>query len=296
MKVTPVGPNGQPLVPQQATAPTPDPKPPVAADPSAVKPPAASVEGSKPSPDTDNLSPKFQELARKESTIRKVAAQLKQKEAELASNYISKADLSKDLVGTLLSAGITPEALKSLFPQQPAQPQTESVNPDIAALKAEIEALKQGKVDGDKQAYENAVKQLKRDTSNLVDSDPEFATIKAANRHGDVVELIEKNYKATGEIWTVEQAAKLVEEELRSEFAKYAALPTIQKKLAPPTEEPTTPTSDPKSTQSTPKKRGMPVKVTPRNQPVSNLTHKLNSNRPLTVRERAIAAFNGNNK
>jgi hypothetical protein len=292
MKVTPLSADGQP-VQQAAPAPKTDPKPaaPVAAEPSKAQPVATS-DASK-AEDTD-LKPRFAELARKEQTIRSVAMQLKQKEADLKANFISKADLTKDLVGTLLSAGISQEVLNSLV--APAAPKADAPSPEIEALKAEIEALKKGKEDDQKSAYDGAIKQLKRDAEKLVESDPEFATIKASKRADTVVELIEKNFKATGEIWTVAEAAKLIEEELRSEFAEYAKLDTVKKKLAPPTEA-EAPASEPtKPQEQRLKKSGMPAKVTPRTPVQSNLTHKLNSNRPLTARERAIAAFHGKNE
>ncbi len=79
----------------------------------------------------------------------------------------------------------------------------------------------------------------------MVNSDPQFETIKATESVQDVVELIESTFHEgldddhpKGTVLTVEEAAQIVEDYLADEAEKLARLSKIQKRLAPKEQTP----------------------------------------------------------
>ena len=253
----------------------------------------------KPEPE---LSPQFAELARKEKAIRKVATTLKQQQSAWESdkaNHIPKSRLTSDPLAVLAEAGFTPDKLAELLLaanpiQEPQGKQTQADSAllsEIQALKAEIAGMKQGKTEEQSTAYQTALKQIERDATALVNTDSSYPTIKARGAVPDVVELIEKTFKATGELLSTEEAAKAVEDELIEEGLAWSKLESIQKRLKP--SEPVTAGA---TMQYTGKQTRMPAKVIPRAAQPRNLTNQLNSTRELSPRERAILAFKGDLK
>ncbi len=279
----------QPGTPQAAPSAAPA-QPPVQAEaaPVAVSPEPAVA----PAQDTE-LNPQFAELARKESVVRKAALTLQEERTKLASerqSMVPKDLLKSDLLKAAAEVGHTPASILEMLIAAGAQPpqaapQESPLQPEIAALKAEIEALKSGKKQETDQAYQAAVKQIEREATAKLDAYP---TIKARGAVSDVVELIEKNFKATGEVMPVDEASKLVEAELIEEGLKWAAINTIQEKLKPVEPTPAAPEAPKAAPQRS--RNGMPARIIPSGP--SNLTNKLNpGQRPLTARERAIAVL-----
>ncbi len=256
---------------------------------------AATPTASKP---PDELHPRFAELARKETAIRKVATDLKAQRAQIEQErQAADARLAADPFEALAAKGWTAEKLIEAAiargvppPTQPAQ-----VSPEIAALRAEIDALKKGSEKAVDTQYQAALKQIERDASKQADTSPDYPTIKARGAVSDVVELVEKHFKATGEVIPTAEAMKLVEAELIEEGLKWANLESVKAKLTPPK------AAEPEATPGTPaplewkaKKTGMPAKIVSSSSPAKNLTHDLTpTQRPKTARERAIAIAMG---
>lgn len=256
---------------------------------------ATTEESQKP------LSAQFAQLARKEKTVRAMQAEVKAKEADLAnretaikakeaeysSNFISKAKLLEDPFGTLSELGITYEQVTQQALNQPSQ-EDRMLMSEIKALKAEINGLKdetKGTKDSiasqQKQNYDAAVLQIRKDTESLVNSSADYEAIKATDSVKDVVDLIEQTFKEEGRLMTVEEACKAIEEELEEEILKVSRLNKIQAKL--------------KATSATapnPAASGAAQK-TQQGQPIKTLTNAVGNHKPMTSRERAIAAFNG---
>jgi hypothetical protein len=125
------------------------------------------------------------------------------------------------------------------------------------------------------QGYDQAVKQIKADARQLVQSDPDaYEAIRAAGTVNDVVELIEQTFKEDGILMSTEDAANAVEEHLVEEAMKYARLKKTQARMRPTTATTTQQESVPGSKQ-----------------PPKTLTNAAGAQRPMTSRERAIAAF-----
>lgn len=231
------------------------------------------------------LRVKAQELKAREDSFRAKEEAVKSKEAEYQSKYIPKDRFTNDTLAALSEVGITYDQLTSLILNQP-KPEDAAQNAAFHKLEAEIKALrdaqeasKKSYEDSQTNAYNQAVTQIRNETKQLVNSDPSFEVIKATNSVNDVVELIERTFKDDGVLLSVEEAAKEVEEYLMEEAYKLANLKKVQSKFKPAT---------PTQTQA-PKQQ----ETTKQPQPMKTLTNSASATRPLTARERAIAAFKG---
>lgn len=261
---------------------------------------ATEAEKSKDTP----LSAQFADLARKERALRaKVQAEqtaakareealmareeaIKAKESEYQSKYIPKDRLKADLANVLAEMGISYDDITSAF-LNPAPQQDPRVIAEIETLKQEVQAQRKQQEEArkayeeqQKRAYQQALSEIRSEATQLVNSSPEFETIKETGSVNDVVELIEKTYQKNGVLLTVEEAAKEVEEYLVEEALKIAKINKIRSKFQT-TEKPSEPTqAAPQAKQS--------------DQPqIKTLTNSVNASRKLSARERAIAAFKG---
>ena len=166
--------------------------------------------------------------------------------------------------------------------RQPTDPRVMST---IQKLEAKIEQLeneaklsKTSQVEQQQQAYQAAIKQIGRDAQDLVNSDPEFETIKALGQTKEVVKLIERTYAKDGIVLSVEEAAKEVEAELVERSLKAAELRKVKERQAALNRSKNNAETKPQGTQQ---------------QQMKTLTNANSSTRPLTARERAIAAMEG---
>lgn len=230
------------------------------------------------------LSPQFVALAKKEQAIRKARQELKsQQEAweRERANYVAKESLKTDPITALNELGLTYDKLTELqLSQQNPDPNQQTLE-QLEKLKAQIEerlsSVDKRFEERDKQAYDAAVNQIRKDVELLVNSDPAFETIKASGETGSVVELIEKVFYKEGTILSVEEAAQLVEDALveketnrLEQLLKVSKIKSrmdqLGKTQAEQTEAPHTPQPTLSNTQSV--------------------------NRPLSARERAIMRVN----
>lgn len=244
------------------------------------------------------LSPQYAALARKEKAIRGQVQELKTREAQFVAREaavaakeasIAKAlefetRLEKDPMGVLAEKGFTYDKLTQSAMSLPSEQDVM-----VSGLKAEIEALRQemGKTkqsfeDNQTNAYKQAVTQIRSDVTQLVATNPEFETIHATKSVGDVVELIEATFKNEGVLLSVEEAAREVEEYLVEEASKLYKLKKFQQKFAPKVAETTV------AAAATPQQPNTAQKP-----PMKTLTNSVGAQRPLTQRERAMAAFHG---
>jgi hypothetical protein len=269
-------------------------------DPAAVS--TDKVEPSQEATKEEPLSSQYAQLARREKAIRAQMLELKrqreefQKERQTAeqpaatsaapdlSKYVSKEELAKDPWTHLNDAGVSYDALTQQALNQPA-PELLELRKANAVLMAKVEKLEESHQQARKeaenqqaQAYQQAVAQIEADVRTLVDTDASFELVKATNSQKDVVKLITDTFKAEKRLMTVEEASKEVEEYLLEALIPIAKSGKIQQKLKP--------AAPPAPKQEPPKQP----------QPTKTLTNAIGSQRPLTARERAIAAMNGEMK
>lgn len=253
------------------------------------------------------LSRQFAQLARQEKTLRAKAqqqeaqfkareAELVRREAELASRqpdlskYIPKDRLKQDPLGVLAEAELSYDQLTQEYINR------QSVDPVVMStmnqLKAQIEELKAEAAKGKETAksaeqnqYQAALRQIETDTVATVKADPvRFEAITKTGKSSikEVVKLIEETYQQDGVLLTVEEAAQQVEDYLVEENYKMASkIDKIKRRLGGVAPQPTPAKTSPVGTQAQ-QKPGM-----------KTLTNATSGTRPLSARERAIAAFKG---
>lgn len=259
-------------------------------------------------PEDPTLSRQFAQLAKQERQLRMKAQQQEQamkareaaikakeesytaKDQEYAQKYIQKDYLKNNPLQALADAQVsydelTQQILNSSNPQDPRMLAT------ITKLEAKIQQLEAATEKTSKQ-YETsqqeqraqAVKQIRSDVTNLVDSDSNYETIKATKSYNDVVELIERTYDEDGILLSVEEAANEVENYILEEAVKLSRLSKVSKRaLAAVSPSQSTQTS---SIPAQAKAQSAP-------QPMKTLTNATASTRQLSAKERAILAFKG---
>lgn len=258
--------------------------------------PASSTE--------EPLSPQYAVLARKEKALRaKAQAQeqaykakeaallareeaLKAKETTYQTDYVPKDKLQNDTWNILSELGYTYEQLTEMALNQSQE--TPAQRAAVQRLEAKIKALEdaQNKTNSSYQeqqtkAYQQAVSQIRRDATQLVDSDPvKYEAISKSGTVGEVVALIERTFKEDNVLLSVEEAAEEVEKYLIDQASKYAQFKKVQERLN--TAKPAAPKQEGANSQAQ-----SPAKASP------TLTNAMGSQRPLTVKERAILAFKG---
>lgn len=255
------------------------------------------------------LKRQFEELSRKERSLRAQAQKqeqaiklreeaIKVREAELAakdeqykSGYIPKTRLTEETLSVLAEAGISYDQIAEQYINQtPVNPQMQA---HIAKLEARIEELSQ-KTDASEKsykqqqsdAYQAAVKQVKMDVTALVNSNPEFETIKATGSIQDVVDLITQTYEQDGLLLTVEEAAQEVENYMLEETIKLTNIDKVKKRLA---------AANSANTASKTPTEQTPVASAKQSQhpTMKTLTNSTSTQRPINARDRALAAFKG---
>jgi hypothetical protein len=258
----------------------------------------------------DVSSSRFAALSRKEQQIRQAQAKLaaerkameeaqKAKDEEYRSKYIPKDKLSdkQSLWSTLQELGHTAEDLLALGlnPPQGVDPAISQVQAELKAIKEAQERREQQESERQKREYEQAVEQLRTQTKLLIDSNPDFETVKALGASEAVVKLIEHVYKAEGKLLSVEEASQQVEAKLFDRAMKMAAIGKVKAKLLPPEPvKPEAPQTKQQGFATVVKKQADATQQQPtQTQTIKTLTHAQTMSGKMSPRERAILAFKG---
>jgi len=195
------------------------------------------------SEETKPLDPQLVALAKTKRALQVKERELAQREAEIAAktqgpnleDYVSKADLKANPL-KIFETGITYDQLTEAILNNPTAGSSE-----IASLKAEIQALKEGLdtkfQERDQLSEKQVLTQMQRETELLTAQGEEFEAIREAKAQKHVVDLIHKTWKETGEILDVMDAAKLVEEQLIEDALPFARLKKFQSRLTPAEEQ-----------------------------------------------------------
>jgi hypothetical protein len=237
------------------------------------------------SEDKKPLSPQFAALAKakraaqaKEAALQAKEAALAQKEADMTSALGVVERLKSDPLRTLTEHGVTYDQLtESLLNQNQG-------NAGIDELRAELKALKEGiekqQADRDTAMESQVVRQLEADMRDMVANGDDFELIRAEGREREVVEVMVRHFKNTGELLDAAKVAQQFESELLKDAMKLAALNKVRKQLQP--------------AQTAPQAPPAPAPEGRSNQKVMRtLTSRDGTTPSMTSRERAIAAFYG---
>lgn len=257
-------------------------------------------------PKEDSLSSQYALLARKEKALRAKAqqqdaaakareaalvereAKLAAKDSEYQARYIPKDRIVQDPLAALSELGVSYDQITQAILNSPKPENMEQLNA-IRELKAELVAVKEAQLaakksieDQQQQSYQQAISQIRKDATKLVENNPDYETIKETKQVNEIVKLIEKTYHEDGYVMDIEEAAQLVEQEIVDRIMATVNIKKIKQKLQP-AEKPVNTTSQ--KTQET----------ISRSEPQSQktLTNAIGSSRPLSATERAVLAFQG---
>lgn len=239
--------------------------------------------------------PRIAELERKEKAI---AAQRRELQQERDALLLAKAT-PKAPEGTM-----TAEQWKAKFLEDPSvvgmsyqemadrylnQPTEESskiskLEKEIAALRADRQADADNLTRAQKQAFDNAIKQIAADTKSLVARRPQdFEAVAAEGQSGQdaVVDLIKSTYEQENRLMSIEEAANEVETYLVERALRYAGLNKVKAKTA---------------AVETPANTGVKVEKTPTSTQTLTRSMSQASKSQLSRRERSLAAWNNSGK
>lgn len=231
--------------------------------------------------ETKPLNPQLAEIARARRALQVKEREILDRERALQSQAQTTdvkpdlvARLKSDPLGVLQEHGVTYDQLtQAILTNQ------QNNLPEIQALKTEIEALKKGLdtefTKRDQLQEQQVLGQMKRDVEALTAQGDDYEAIRAAKAQSDVVDLIHRTYKKTGEILSDKEAADLVETQLIDEALPFAKIKKVQSRLTPTPEE----TSQ---QQQPPQRKG-----------IKTLTNRDGTKAPISRRERAMRAFYG---
>lgn len=269
--------------------------------------PQESLEADAPTqeekPKETKASQEWAKLARQERQLRARAQEqetkFKQREAAITAReaeaqqkselnqkgFTSLERLKNDPLSVLAEAGVSyDEIANQIINPSKIDPRLQAT---IDSLKAEIQDLKKGSTEANERvtrqqqdAYNAAVKQIDLDINSLVNSDPNFETIKFTRSQKDVRELITKTYEKDGVLMTVEDAALEVENYLVDEAVKLNKVEKIKRRLQPQA-----------SGNVIQKTAQNAVTKTDTQPSMKTLTNAASSTRKLSGRERAMLAF-----
>lgn len=281
-----------------------------------------SEEATSPTPAKveEPLSPHFALLARKEKALRAETQKLNADRAALKaerealkaqgtapqaqtideSKYISRDRALNDPISVLEELGFSTEDLAGkLLNRQQVDPATANhiakLEAKLAKLEASQDETKKTFQSAQTDSYNQAITAMEFEAEDLVNSDPEFQTIKETGQYKEIVNLIKDvhekglpgKYRA-GTLLSVDQAARLVEDELVNQWIeqheKLSRLEKIQKRLKPATQS-AKPGNSPQGTQQ--------QQSAATQQGTRTLTNNMASSGKMSARDRAIAVFKG---
>jgi hypothetical protein len=249
-------------------------------------PPAAPVAPKLTNPDpndpatatdeaTQPLSPQFVALAKQRRALQQERQEFERQKAEAAKAPVQGAGidvarLKSDPLGVLLENDVTYDQLtQAILANQNGS------SPELQALKAKIAELETGVekrfTDRDAQAEQQVLAEMKKDATTLAAEGEDFEMIRETGSIPDVMSLIERTYRESGEVLDVREAMTLIEDELVTESLKIAGIKKVQGRLAPPAPQP----------------------QQQQRSPMRTLTNRDTATVPMSRKARALAAFRG---
>ena len=221
---------------------------------------------------TQPLSPQMANLARQRRALQVKERELAEKEKALTDSLtLYKERIKSQPLSVLQEEGVTYDKLtQDILASQN--------NPDVLALKAEMKALKEGLdkqlADKDLQAEQAVLNQIHQNVKHIASQGDDYKLIRETGSAKDVVELIRRTWKQTGEVLDEREAMGLIEKELREDWSRL-------EKVMKPEGNP----SVPEASAVTPKSPARPVMQT--------LTNKDQARPILDRKTRAILAMQG---
>ena len=240
---------------------------------SAISDPAVQAQAAE---ETKPLDPQVAAIAKQRRALQVKEREIADREKALAA--ASKTDetgliakLKSNPLSVMQEHGVTYDQLTEAILADAS-----GVNPEIKALREELKAVKDGLdktlSEKDLAAEQAVLNDMRKEAESLSKEGDTYELVRETGSLPDVVDLIHRTYKETGEILEVSEALQLVEDELFNESMKIAQYKKIQSKFKP-AEEPVQPQKQQKQFKT--------------------LTNRDSAIPPLSRKARALAAFNG---
>jgi len=224
-----------------------------------------------PSEETAPISPQFAAIAKQRRALQVKERELLEREKALSTQSadggaIPLARLTSEPLKVLLENGVTYEQLTNEILANQG-------NSEINDLKAKINALEQGVdqklSDRDAQAERQVLSEMKREAEQLAAQGEDFELVRGMGKIPEVMQLIEKTYRASGEVLDVKEALKLVEDELFADIQKITGYNKVRSQFIPQAPQ------------------------MQRHQGMRTLTNRDTASMPMSAKQRALAAFHG---
>jgi hypothetical protein len=226
--------------------------------------------------ETKPLSPQLAAIAKQRRALQIKEREIADREKALSekpATQVGGVDLAKlksDPLGVLQAAGVTYDMLTEAILQS-----NDGSSAQIRALEAKLEALEKGVdeklTEREAQSERQVLAEMQKEASQLVAEGEDFELVRETKSVPDVMKLIEKTYRQTGEVLEVREALKMVEDYLIEESEKLAGISKIRKRFEP----------DPSGLLRQPQPQ------------MRTLTNRDTAHVPLTPKQRALAAFRG---
>lgn len=158
------------------------------------------------------LSPELSALARKEQAFRQREQALKDREKQVEAD-LEEAKKFKELKAKLSAKDYSEAEALGLNYEEYTKYKVDKLNGEnpqeqaIKALEAKIEALEKGKEESAAQAYEDTVKEYKKEIGALVLATPEFSSLKGKYEE-HILQNILDSWEHDGDEVTIAQAAQ----------------------------------------------------------------------------------------
>ncbi len=205
------------------------------------KPPLQSpgqINTTEEKPKEVTLSPQLTALARKEAKFRQQEQEFKAAKAQFDAEKLEfgklpelKTKLAAKDYSILDELGVSYEEWTQYLINKGAE--SDPAQQKIKSLEDKVNSFEEQQKTNVTKQYEATVKQYERDIKNLVDSNPEFDSIKSRKAEGHVLQHILDTFNEDGEILTVEQAAKEIEDAIVEEALEMASLSKVKAKQTP---------------------------------------------------------------
>lgn len=187
---------------------------------------------------TQPLSPQLAAIARQRRALQVKEREIADREKALstqpapgAPGWIDPALLKSDPLRVMRDAGVTYDQLTQAI-------LTSSGSQEVNDLKTQLEALK-GDVDKRftdhaSQQEQQALAEMRREAETLAKTGDTYELVRETGSLPQVMDLIERTFRQSGEILDVPEAMQLVEDHLITESLKLAATAKVRTRLAPP--------------------------------------------------------------
>ncbi len=224
---------------------------------------------------TQPLSPQLAAIAKQRRALQVKERELADREKALLTQSpvpgggVDLARLKSEPLSVLLEAGVTYEQLTQAILANQDGDSSQVVEARIRALE---ESFDKKLADRDQQSEKQVLAEMQREATSLAAEGDDFEMVRETRSIPDVMKLIERTYKETGEVLDVKEALQLVETELVNESLKIARLKKVQSQIAPPPAPPPPPNQ---------------------HRQMRTLTNRDTASVPMTAKQRALAAFNG---